>query len=37
MLLQRRIDEVLEAVTLADLLHTEPAVRKRVGLPVLHA
>lgn len=37
MLLQRRIDEVLDAVTLADLLHTEPAVRKRVGLPVLQA
>lgn len=37
MLLQRRIDEVLDAVTLADLLHTEPAVRQRVGLPVMQA
>jgi Rrf2 family protein len=37
MMLQRRIDEVLDAVTLADLLHTEPTVRQRVGLPVLQA
>lgn len=37
MMLQRRIDEVLDAVTLADLLHDEPAVRQRVGLPVLQA
>lgn len=34
-MLQRRIDEVLDGVFLADLLHTEPAVRLRVGLPVL--
>jgi Rrf2 family protein len=37
MMLQRRIDEVLESVFLGDLLHDEPAVRQRVGLPVLHA
>jgi Rrf2 family protein len=36
-MLQRRIDEVLDGVHLADLLHTEPAVRQRVGLPVLQA
>lgn len=35
MLLQRRIDEVLEGVRLSDLLETESQVRKRVGLPVL--
>jgi Rrf2 family protein len=35
-LLQRKIDEVLESVTLADLLADEPEVRQRVGLPVLH-
>jgi Rrf2 family protein len=34
-MLQQRIDEVLESVHLADLLHDEPAVRQRVGLPVL--
>ena len=34
-LLQTKIDEVLEGVTLADLLHDEPAVRERVGLPIL--
>ena len=34
---QRRIDEVLDGVFLADLLHAEPAVRQRVGLPVLQA
>ncbi|MBM3908833.1 MAG: Rrf2 family transcriptional regulator [Gemmatimonadetes bacterium] len=35
-MLQRRIDEVLEGVCLADLLEEEQAVRRRVGLPVLH-
>jgi DNA-binding IscR family transcriptional regulator len=35
MLLQRKIDDVLEGVCLADLLHDEPAVRERVGLPIL--
>lgn len=35
LMLQRRIDEVLDGVFLADLLNTEPAVRQRVGLPVL--
>jgi len=34
-LLQTKIDDVLESVNLADLLHDEPAVRQRVGLPVL--
>jgi Rrf2 family protein len=34
-LLQTRIDDVLESVCLADLLHDEPAVRERVGLPIL--
>lgn len=33
-LLQTKIDDVLEGVCLADLLHDEPAVRERVGLPV---
>ncbi|MEO8194990.1 MAG: Rrf2 family transcriptional regulator [Gemmatimonadales bacterium] len=33
-LLQTRIDDVLESVCLADLLHDEPAVRQRVGLPI---
>ena len=33
MLLQRKIDDVLESVCLADLLHDEPVVRERVGLP----
>lgn len=37
LMLQRRIDEVLDGVYLADLLQTEPTVRQRVGLPVLHA
>jgi Rrf2 family protein len=37
MMLQRRIDEVLDGVFLADLLQTEPAVRQRIGLPVLQA
>ncbi|MDQ6886288.1 MAG: Rrf2 family transcriptional regulator [Gemmatimonadota bacterium] len=34
-MLQRRIDEVLEGVHLSDLLHGEPAVRRKVGLPIL--
>jgi Rrf2 family protein len=34
-MLQRRIDEVLEAVLLSDLLQQESSVRERVGLPVL--
>ena len=37
MLLQRKIDDVLESVHLSDLLHDESAVRLRVGLPVLQA
>lgn len=42
MMLQKRIDEVLEGVRLSDLLHAEPQVRERVGLeraglPVLQA
>jgi Rrf2 family protein len=36
MLLQLKIDEVLQSVNLADLLEDEPAVRQRVGLPILH-
>lgn len=32
MLLQRKIDDVLEGVRLADLLHEESEVRERVGL-----
>ena len=32
-LLQKKIDDVLESVCLADLLHDEPVVRERVGLP----
>jgi Rrf2 family protein len=36
-MLQRRIDDVLGGVHLADLLHDEPTVRGRVGLPVLQA
>lgn len=35
MLLQRRIDDVLESVRLGDLLVDERTVRQRVGLPVL--
>jgi Rrf2 family protein len=35
MMLQRKIDDVLESVRLADLLVDERAVRQRVGLPVL--
>lgn len=34
-MLQKRIDEVLDSVRLADLLHAEPEVRAKVGLPVL--
>lgn len=34
-LLQRRVDEVLEGIRLADLLVDESEVRGRVGLPVL--
>jgi Rrf2 family protein len=34
-MLQRRIDDVLEGVHLSDLLHDEPEVRERVGLPIL--
>ena len=37
-MLQQRIDDVLQGVSLADLLHDEPTVRERVGLPsVEHA
>jgi len=35
MLLQRKIDDVLESVHLGDLLVDERSVRQRVGLPVL--
>jgi len=34
-MLQQRIDEVLDSVCLSDLLVAEPQVRERVGLPVL--
>jgi Rrf2 family protein len=37
MMLQQRIDDALESVHLGDLLHDEPVVRSRVGLPVLQA
>ena len=37
LLLQSKIDEVLEGVKLADLLPEEREVRERVGLPVIHA
>ena len=37
MLLQQKIDGVLEGVRLSDLLHNEAGVRERVGLPVLQA
>lgn len=37
LLLQQRIDHVLEGVRLSDLLHDELTVRERVGLPVLQA
>ncbi len=36
-LLQQKIDEVLEGVHLADLMEQESVVRQRVGLPVLQA
>jgi Rrf2 family protein len=36
-LLQQRIDDVLNSVALSDLLVPEAAVRERVGLPVLQA
>jgi Rrf2 family protein len=36
-MLQKRIDEVLEDVHLSDLLEKESTVRQRVGLPVLQA
>ena len=32
-MLQHRIDDVLQGVSLADLLHDEPTVRQKVGLP----
>lgn len=35
MMLQKKIDYVLDSVSLSDLLHDEPTVRERVGLPVL--
>lgn len=34
-MLQHKIDDVLDSVHLADLLHDEPTVRERVGLPIL--
>ncbi len=34
-MLQRKIDDVLDSVRLADLLEEESVVRRRVGLPVL--
>ena len=37
LLLQRKIDDVLEGVHLSDLLDEEAVVRQRVGLPVLQA
>ncbi len=36
-LLQQKIDEVLDSVNLEDLLEDEPSVRARVGLPILQA
>ncbi len=35
MMLQKKIDEVLDSVCLSDLLFGEPEVRQKVGLPVL--
>jgi Rrf2 family protein len=32
-MLQNKIDDVLQSVSLADLLHDEPTVRERMGLP----
>jgi|SRR6185437_4239632 len=37
LLLQQKIDGVLESVHLADLLEDESVVRQRIGLPVLQA
>jgi len=37
LLLQRKIDDVLDSVHLSDLLDEEAVVRQRVGLPVLQA
>jgi Rrf2 family protein len=37
LMLQRRIDDVLESVRLSDLIGDETTVRGRVGLPVLQA
>jgi len=37
MMLQKRIDEVLESVRHGDLLEAEALVRQRVGLPVLQS
>jgi Rrf2 family protein len=34
-MLQQRIDSVLDSVRLSDLMHDEPTVRERVGLPIL--
>ena len=36
-MLQRRIDDVLQSVRLSDLMHDEAVVRERVGLPILEA
>jgi Rrf2 family protein len=36
-LLQNRINDVLDSVVLSDLLESEPTLRQRVGLPVLQA
>lgn len=35
MMLQRKIDDVLQSVRLSDLMHDEAVVRERVGLPIL--
>jgi len=37
LMLQQRIDEVLDSVRLSDLVHEEAHVRARVGLPALSA
>jgi Rrf2 family transcriptional regulator, iron-sulfur cluster assembly transcription factor len=34
-MLQQKIDDVLDSVHLSDLLHDEPTVRERIGLPIL--
>lgn len=36
-MLQRKIDDVLQSVRLSDLMHDEAVVRERVGLPILEA